>query len=43
MTTIERDVRAEPVVGAIGAEIHGIDPAGDLDHRTIATISRATR
>jgi taurine dioxygenase len=38
MTTIERDVRAEPVAGALGAEIHGVDLAGDLDDRTIATI-----
>jgi alpha-ketoglutarate-dependent taurine dioxygenase len=38
MTIIERDVRTEPVAGAIGAEIHGIDLAGNLDDRTIATI-----
>jgi hypothetical protein len=49
MTTIERDVRAEPMAGALGAEIHGIDLAADLDDRTIGpsprfgTSSRATR
>jgi taurine dioxygenase len=38
MTAIESDVRALPVAGAIGAEIHGVDLAGDIDDATIAAI-----
>ena len=41
MTTIERDVRAAPVAGALGAEIQGIDLAADLDDRTIARSRRS--
>jgi taurine dioxygenase len=38
MTIIDRDVRAEPVAGSLGAEIHGVDLAADLDEQVIATI-----
>jgi alpha-ketoglutarate-dependent taurine dioxygenase len=38
MTTVQRGARAEPVAGALGAEIHGVDLAGELDDRTVTTI-----
>ena len=43
MTIIERDVRAEPVAGNIGAEIPGVDLAGDLDDRTSPGWDELTR
>ena len=36
-----RQLEVRPVVGSIGAEIHGVDIAGDLDDGTIAQIREA--
>ena len=36
-TTIE----IRPIAGALGAEVHGVDVARDLDHATIANIRQA--
>jgi taurine dioxygenase len=33
-------IRAEPIAGALGAEIHGVDLAKDLDDETVAAIRR---
>jgi taurine dioxygenase len=41
MIVAARDLRIEPVTGALGAEILGIDIASDLDDATIAAIRQA--
>ena len=41
MIVAARDLRIEPVTGALGAEILGIDIASDLDDETIAAIRQA--
>jgi taurine dioxygenase len=37
----DRSLQIRPIAGALGAEIAGIDLAGDLDEATIAAIRRA--
>ena len=41
MTNGERPFRVEPIAGAIGAEITGVDLAADLADATVAAIRQA--